>query len=103
MKNDWLSGALDNPKLSPPSPGGPRKATPISAVSITISSLQMIHYTFHILMPESFYAYKKTQAASRGPPPPPTNRAAPAIPNRPGPGQPQGRPGGQLPPPLIPA
>lgn len=41
----------------------------------------------------------------RGPPPPPaTNRAAPAIPNRPGPGgAPQGRPGGALPPPLIPA
>lgn len=34
VKNDWLSGALDNPKLSPPSPGGPRKATPMTTVSI---------------------------------------------------------------------
>lgn len=33
VKNDWLSSALDNPKLSPPSPGGPRKATPVAAVS----------------------------------------------------------------------
>ncbi|XP_055304347.1 dynamin isoform X9 [Sitodiplosis mosellana] len=74
VKNDWLSSALDNPKLSPPSPGGPRKAVPMTA-------------------------------AGRGPPPPPaTNRAAPAIPNRPGPGgAPQGRPAGGLPPPLIPA
>ncbi|XP_055304308.1 dynamin isoform X8 [Sitodiplosis mosellana] len=75
VKNDWLSSALDNPKLSPPSPGGPRKAVPMTA------------------------------QAGRGPPPPPaTNRAAPAIPNRPGPGgAPQGRPAGGLPPPLIPA
>lgn len=28
VKNDWLSGNLDNPRLSPPSPGGPRKAPP---------------------------------------------------------------------------
>ncbi|XP_031636201.1 dynamin isoform X2 [Contarinia nasturtii] len=74
VKNDWLSSALDNPKLSPPSPGGPRKMAPPTAVG------------------------------ARGPPPPPvTNRAAPSIPNRPGPGAPQGRPGGALPPPLIPA
>lgn len=33
VKNDWLSSALDNPKLSPPSPGGPRKATPMTTVS----------------------------------------------------------------------
>lgn len=32
VKNDWLSSALDNPKLSPPSPGGPRKAVPMTAV-----------------------------------------------------------------------
>lgn len=34
VKNDWLSSALDNPKLSPPSPGGPRKATPMASVRI---------------------------------------------------------------------
>lgn len=29
VKNDWLAGGLENPRLSPPSPGGgPRKATP---------------------------------------------------------------------------
>ncbi|KOB65852.1 Uncharacterized protein OBRU01_17314 [Operophtera brumata] len=29
VKNDWLEGRLDsNPRLSPPSPGGPRRATP---------------------------------------------------------------------------
>lgn len=28
VKNDWLSSGLDNPRLSPPSPGGPRKAAP---------------------------------------------------------------------------
>lgn len=34
VKNDWLSGALDNPKLSPPSPGGPRKGVPMTTVCI---------------------------------------------------------------------
>lgn len=33
VKNDWLSSALDNPRLSPPSPGGPRKAAPTSQVN----------------------------------------------------------------------
>lgn len=29
VKNDWLENRLDmNPRLSPPSPGGPRRATP---------------------------------------------------------------------------
>lgn len=29
VKNDWLESRLDsNPRLSPPSPGGPRRATP---------------------------------------------------------------------------
>lgn len=31
VKNDWLSGG-DNPRLSPPSPGGPRKAAPVQQV-----------------------------------------------------------------------
>lgn len=32
VKNDWLSSGMDNPRLSPPSPGGPRKAGPTSQV-----------------------------------------------------------------------
>lgn len=32
VKNDWLSSA-ENPRLSPPSPGGPRKAAPVQQVS----------------------------------------------------------------------
>lgn len=31
VKNDWLANA-ENPRLSPPSPGGPRKAAPIQQV-----------------------------------------------------------------------
>lgn len=34
VKNDWLPSGLDNPRLSPPSPGGPRKPTPTAQVSI---------------------------------------------------------------------
>lgn len=34
VKNDWLSQGLDNPRLSPPSPGGPRKAAPVQQVCI---------------------------------------------------------------------
>jgi len=34
VKNDWLSSGLDNPRLSPPSPGGPRKATPVQQVNL---------------------------------------------------------------------
>ncbi|XP_075156454.1 dynamin-1 shibire isoform X3 [Haematobia irritans] len=79
VKNDWLPSGLDNPRLSPPSPGGPRKPTPTA----------------------------QPAAGGRGPPPPPaTGRPAPAIPNRPGGGAPPlpgGRPGGALPPPLLPS
>ncbi|VEN62882.1 unnamed protein product [Callosobruchus maculatus] len=84
VKNDWLASGLDNPRLSPPSPGGPRKtAPPMSTVGASGS------------------------LGSRGPPPPPSSgRPAPAIPNRPGggaPPMPPGRPQGQaLPAPLIP-
>ncbi|XP_037036296.1 dynamin isoform X2 [Bradysia coprophila] len=83
VKNDWLSSGGENPRLSPPSPGGPRKAAPVQQGSLG--------------------------SINRGPPPPPaTSRAAPAIPNRPGgggaPPLPQGRPAGQaLPAPLIPS
>ncbi|XP_073993758.1 dynamin-1 shibire isoform X4 [Rhodnius prolixus] len=79
VKNDWL--ATDNPRLSPPSPGGPRRPVPTQAGSTG-------------------------GPTSRVPPPmPQTNRPAPAIPSRPGPGAPPGRPaqGAALPPPLIPS
>jgi dynamin GTPase len=85
VKNDWLASGLDNPRLSPPSPGGPRRGMPIQPVAA---------------------------AGSRAPPPPPsTGRPAPAIPNRPGPDTNQrmppslpGRPqAAGLPPPLIPS
>ncbi|XP_050297501.1 dynamin isoform X2 [Anthonomus grandis grandis] len=85
VKNDWLASGLDNPRLSPPSPGGPRKPTPQMGTVGSSGSL-----------------------GSRGPPPPlaGTGRPAPAIPNRPGGGAPplpSGRPQGQaLPAPLIP-
>ncbi|XP_073834774.1 dynamin-1 shibire isoform X5 [Musca autumnalis] len=79
VKNDWLPSGLDNPRLSPPSPGGPRKPAPSA----------------------------QPAAGGRGPPPPPASgRPAPAIPNRPGGGAPPlpgGRPGGALPPPLLPS
>ncbi|XP_035900458.1 dynamin isoform X5 [Anopheles stephensi] len=88
VKNDWLSSGLDNPRLSPPSPGGPRKAAPQQQGSLGSMGAP----------------------AGRGPPPAPASaRPAPAIPNRPGgggaaPPLPGGRPGGQaLPAPLIPS
>ncbi|XP_052888708.1 dynamin isoform X5 [Anopheles moucheti] len=87
VKNDWLSSGLDNPRLSPPSPGGPRKAAPQQQGSLGSMGAP----------------------AGRGPPPAPASaRPAPAIPNRPGGGAapplPGGRPGGQaLPAPLIPS
>ncbi|XP_051864487.1 dynamin isoform X3 [Drosophila sulfurigaster albostrigata] len=78
VKNDWLPSGLD-PHLSPPSPGGPRKAAPTAQGSL----------------------------GGRNPPlPPATGRPAPAIPSRPGGGAPPlpgGRPGGALPPPLLPS
>ncbi|XP_032594381.1 dynamin isoform X5 [Drosophila grimshawi] len=79
VKNDWLPSGLENPGLSPPSPGGPRKPAPTAQGSL----------------------------GGRNPPlPPATGRPAPAIPSRPGGGAPPlpgGRPGGALPPPLLPS
>ncbi|XP_050746521.1 dynamin isoform X1 [Drosophila biarmipes] len=80
VKNDWLPSGLDNPRLSPPSPGGARgKPGPPAQSSL----------------------------GGRNPPlPPATGRPAPAIPNRPGGGAPPlpgGRPGGALPPPMLPS
>ncbi|XP_075987333.1 dynamin-1 shibire isoform X5 [Anticarsia gemmatalis] len=83
VKNDWLESRLDsNPRLSPPSPGGPRRAAPAQQGSL----------------------------GSRGAPPPPgggAGRPAPPLPSRPGgaaPPPPSGRPAPQpgLPAPLIP-
>ncbi|XP_068990913.1 dynamin isoform X7 [Neodiprion pinetum] len=77
VKSDWLASG-ENPRLSPPSPGGPRRGVAQSMVP---------------------------PASSRAPPPVPAGgRPAPAIPNRPGPGAPppvRATPG--LPPPLIPS
>lgn len=89
VKNDWLSSGLDNPRLSPPSPGGPRKNPPQQQGSLGSMGAPAV--------------------SGRGPPPAPASaRPAPAIPNRPGGGNvpplPQGRPTGQaLPAPLIPS
>ncbi|KAJ8734638.1 hypothetical protein PYW08_013888 [Mythimna loreyi] len=83
VKNDWLESRLDsNPRLSPPSPGGPRRAMPAQQGSM----------------------------GSRGAPPPPggAGRPAPPLPSRPGggaPPPPSGRPAPQqpgLPAPLVP-
>lgn len=89
VKNDWLSSGLDNPRLSPPSPGGPRKNAPQQQGSLGSMGAPAV--------------------SGRGPPPAPASaRPAPAIPSRPGgssvPPLPQGRPAGQaLPAPLIPS
>lgn len=42
VKNDWLSGGMENPRLSPPSPGGPRKAAPVQQVIWRISKPKSI-------------------------------------------------------------
>ncbi|XP_058450062.1 dynamin isoform X2 [Malaya genurostris] len=91
IKNDWLSSGLDNPRLSPPSPGGPRKNTTQQQAQSTSSSVGA-----------------PTTNARNLPPAPTSGRPAPAVPNRPGnanaPPLPQGRPSGQvLPAPLIPS
>ncbi|XP_045510714.1 dynamin isoform X2 [Colias croceus] len=83
VKNDWLESRLDsNPRLSPPSPGGPRRAAPPQQSSL----------------------------GQRGAPPQPAGgagRPAPPLPSRPGgaaPPPPGSRPapGAGLPAPLIP-
>ncbi|XP_012547878.1 dynamin isoform X4 [Bombyx mori] len=83
VKNDWLESRLDsNPRLSPPSPGGPRRAAPAQQGSL----------------------------GQRGAPPPPgagAGRPAPPLPSRPGgaaPPPPAARPvpSQGLPAPLIP-
>lgn len=44
VKNDWLPSGLDNPRLSPPSPGGPRKPAPTAQVRI----IQISKYIMYI-------------------------------------------------------
>lgn len=42
VKNDWLESRLDsNPRLSPPSPGGPRRATPVQQGSQIYSKISI--------------------------------------------------------------
>jgi dynamin 1/3 len=118
VKNDWLPTG-DNPRLSPPSPGGPRKNAPVSQVRRRSRSFDRV---------TMFSASQGSLGSQgRGPPPPAGGRPAPAIPNRPGGGKtltketsvdsknliefsgaappvPGGRPTGQaLPAPLIPS
>ncbi len=82
VKNDWLQ-ATENVRLSPTSPGGPRKAAPQSSIG------------------------SQGVGARQLPPPPAGTHQAPSIPNRPGgaaPPVPGGRPAsGALPAPLIPS
>lgn len=40
VKNDWLSSGAENPRLSPPSPGGPRKAAPVQQVMQCFSEIR---------------------------------------------------------------
>ncbi|XP_017774818.1 PREDICTED: dynamin isoform X2 [Nicrophorus vespilloides] len=102
VKNDWLASGLDNPRLSPPSPGGPRKsAPPIGSMGMS-GSLGSSGGSSG-----GGGGGGSGGGGSRAPPPPPASgRPAPAIPNRPGggaPPMPPGRPQGQaLPAPLIP-
>lgn len=41
VKNDWLQSGMDNPRLSPPSPGGPRKAPPQQQVQFFSSTKKL--------------------------------------------------------------
>lgn len=43
VKNDWLESRLDsNPRLSPPSPGGPRRATPVNQGTLRYTKLHFV-------------------------------------------------------------
>lgn len=43
VKNDWLSGGGENPRLSPPSPGGPRKVAPVQQVMQNFIKLGVVY------------------------------------------------------------
>jgi len=81
VKNDWLPTG-ENPRLSPPSPGGNRKNAPV----------QQVNFFSFVLVDPQQSNFSTSQGSlgsiggptSRGPPPPAGNRPAPAIPNRPG-------------------
>lgn len=67
VKNDWLSSALDNPKLSPPSPGGPRKATPMTQVSIASKRIHtefQTNYQFPLNVLWIFVLGRKSRTAT---------------------------------------
>ncbi|XP_071442354.1 dynamin isoform X2 [Hetaerina americana] len=99
VRDDWLRSGLDNPRLSPPSPGGPRRMAPASSGGPQMGGMG------------GMGSMGGMSGGARAPPIPPqaTGRPAPAIPSRPGggsmppmpPGRPQG--GAGLPPPLIPS
>ncbi|CAG9575623.1 unnamed protein product [Danaus chrysippus] len=95
VKNDWLESRLDsNPRLSPPSPGGPRRAAPAQQGSYRSLEFRSLN----------------SSLGQRGAPPVPgggAGRPAPPLPSRPGgaaPPPPAARPvpGQGLPAPLIP-
>lgn len=47
VKNDWLESRLDsNPRLSPPSPGGPRRAAPAqqSMYKLLIENISILSF-----------------------------------------------------------
>lgn len=46
VKNDWLASGLDNPRLSPPSPGGPRKTTPSMGTVGSSGKLHTLTFLF---------------------------------------------------------
>lgn len=80
VKNDWLPTG-ENPRLSPPSPGGQRKVSPVQQVNQQAAILLERPWShFRFLSKGSM-----GNSAGRGPPPAPAGgRPAPAIPNRPG-------------------
>nr|XP_026484846.1 dynamin [Vanessa tameamea] len=83
VKNDWLESRLDsNPRLSPPSPGGPRRAAPAQQGSLGQRGAP----------PVPGGAGRPTPNPGAAPPPPGARPLpsqglpAPLIPTRPGPG-----------------
>lgn len=49
IKNDWLASGLDNPRLSPPSPGGPRKPAPNMGQVGTTGTIKLVHFLFVLI------------------------------------------------------
>ncbi|XP_013144257.1 PREDICTED: dynamin [Papilio polytes] len=79
VKNDWLESRLDsNPRLSPPSPGGPRRATPVQQ-GTQHTALRFISHTIVGLI---IFPFSYDPPAAR--PLPAQGLPAPLIPTRPG-------------------